>query len=542
MNKTTIITQIKYLIVTMLLLPAVSAAICEATGAGACFYVATTGSDSNPGTFESPKASIEGADIAIRARGSNGPGSVIYVLPGVYYQNNVNWPNRITADGTAAFPITLKSYNYSDRAILDGSQNPATRSGGWQVLSFNGPDFYIIQNFELRNGPKGTYGNIHNSIIENLTVHDIYNRGVDNPAGIEMTASPMNNTIRNNLVFNVRPNDTNNNHTNAACIMIFSGNNNTVHNNELYNCNSGLYYKHHPTVSAAQQNAPSNASYHPGPYNFTAYRNYVHDVWGNGISIGTSGAHVYENIVEDSQWGIRVGFGDACRRNNGCRYNEVYHNTLYNMSSNAGGVPPRTSSAIQLRWQEPIENAAYNTTVRDNLFINVSSGIDLADYTSVNYLNYNCHEQDKIRKPYDPAIFANDMYNSQPGTLADYQVNGLEQQAVITVDTVRDAAGGDFRLTGTSPCRNAASDGTHMGAWISDNPGYFIGLYDALPEPYAGGPGDLNGDRTVNFLDVQKVLDDFGRAGSGITGDINSDSVVDVFDLTAVVKYWGTGY
>jgi hypothetical protein len=526
----------------LLVIPFTTGATCEATGNGACFYVATTGSDSNNGSFESPKASIEGADIAVRARAANAPGSIIYVMPGVYYQNNAAWPNRITADGTATNPIILTSYNLSDIAILDGNQNTATRSGGWQVLAFNDPVFYNIRNLELRNGPKGTYGTIQNSIIENLTVHDIYNRGVDNPAGIELTGTSENNTIRNNRVYNVRHNDTL--HHNAACIMIFSGNNNTIHNNELYFCNSGIYHKHHQTINARQKDI--NSYFSPGPYYLTIYRNYVHDIAINGISLGSSSAHVYENIVAHAQWGFRIGYGDACRRNmdTGCMDNNIYHNTVYNISSYAGGTPARTSSAIQLVWRDSIsKDLSFNTTLRDNLIINVSSALDLPNYSIAKYLDYNCYELDRVRMPYDPAIMANDMYNSRPGTLADYQANGFDLQSIITSDTVVNAAQGDFRLSATSPCKGAASDGLDIGAWTSSNPSYTIGLYDMLPAVYNAGAGDVNKDRTVDFADLITVLVDWGKGSSfNANSDINSDNTINLFDLVLITRNWGNQY
>jgi subtilisin family serine protease len=54
-------------------------------------------------------------------------------------------------------------------------------------------------------------------------------------------------------------------------------------------------------------------------------------------------------------------------------------------------------------------------------------------------------------------------------------------------------------------------------------------------------PGDADGNRTINFLDISSVLSNFGNTGAvGIPGDANRDGVVNLVDITAVLAAFGT--
>ena len=50
-------------------------------------------------------------------------------------------------------------------------------------------------------------------------------------------------------------------------------------------------------------------------------------------------------------------------------------------------------------------------------------------------------------------------------------------------------------------------------------------------------PADVNGDGTVNVLDLLEVLAAWGA--TGCPEDINGDGVVDVLDLLEVLAAWG---
>ncbi|MBX3351571.1 MAG: hypothetical protein KF684_01445 [Phycisphaeraceae bacterium] len=52
-------------------------------------------------------------------------------------------------------------------------------------------------------------------------------------------------------------------------------------------------------------------------------------------------------------------------------------------------------------------------------------------------------------------------------------------------------------------------------------------------------PGDTNGDRIINFSDLNAVLSTFGQSGAGIPGDVNGDGVVNFSDLNIVLSNFG---
>lgn len=55
--------------------------------------------------------------------------------------------------------------------------------------------------------------------------------------------------------------------------------------------------------------------------------------------------------------------------------------------------------------------------------------------------------------------------------------------------------------------------------------------------PACGCPGDSNGDHSVNFSDITRILSNFGSLGA--TGDANADCVVNFADVTSVLSNFG---
>ena len=76
---------------------------------GASFFVATSGSDNNPGSLGSPWRTIQHAANSVSA------GATVYVMGGVYNES-VNFP----ASGTASAPITFQNYS-GQTAVIDGT-------------------------------------------------------------------------------------------------------------------------------------------------------------------------------------------------------------------------------------------------------------------------------------------------------------------------------------------------------------------------------------------------------------------------------------
>jgi len=159
--------RIRILIVCLL---AVLAATAFATQSGKIYYVATNGSDTNPGTQAEPWLTISHAAKVARA------GATVYVMGGVYNEI-VNFPHS----GTAAAPIVFQSYP-GQTAVIDGTG--LTVAGTEGLITIVGARSYIVvSGFELRNlstksadaVPCGVWITGHGTgikILNNL-IHDI---------------------------------------------------------------------------------------------------------------------------------------------------------------------------------------------------------------------------------------------------------------------------------------------------------------------------------------------------------------------------------
>jgi hypothetical protein len=52
-------------------------------------------------------------------------------------------------------------------------------------------------------------------------------------------------------------------------------------------------------------------------------------------------------------------------------------------------------------------------------------------------------------------------------------------------------------------------------------------------------PGDLNDNKIVNIDDLNMLLDNFGKSGTGLVGDINNNGIVNIDDLNMLLDYFG---
>ncbi len=79
------------------------------------------------------------------------------------------------------------------------------------------------------------------------------------------------------------------------------------------------------------------------------------------------------------------------------------------------------------------------------------------------------------------------------------------------------------------------------GRWIAgegvDQDGLYAGWVARLGSPCFG---DTNGDRAINFADLNAVLNDFGASASGLPGDVDADGAVTFADLNAALANFGT--
>jgi hypothetical protein len=198
---------------------------------GTTYYVATNGSDGNPGTLAAPWLTIQHAATTATA------GATVYVMGGVYNQI-VTFPNS----GTLGSPITFQSYP-GQTAIIDGTGLAVSGTTG--LVTISGIRSYItISGFEIRNlsttktsgVPCGVWitGSGTGVQIQNNLIHNIVSPGKGNGCGLfayGTTQAPITGLIVNgNELYDLQ--------TGESESMTFNGNvtnfqitNNLVHDN-----------------------------------------------------------------------------------------------------------------------------------------------------------------------------------------------------------------------------------------------------------------------------------------------------------------------
>lgn len=136
----------------------------------ATYYVATTGSNSNPGTQSNPWKTVAHAVNTMVA------GDTTYVRGGVYNEGLI----RFKKSGTAAAPIKLLNYP-GESPIIDFRDKTAfhrilvSHASGTNVAM----GWITIQGFEIRNGYDGIkFYNLHDSVIQLNWIHDSLTNGI----------------------------------------------------------------------------------------------------------------------------------------------------------------------------------------------------------------------------------------------------------------------------------------------------------------------------------------------------------------------------
>lgn len=242
------------------------------------YYVATTGSDKNPGTINRPWKTLQHAADVVK------PGSVVYVRGGVYHQKL-----KITRSGSkAAGPITFASYP-SETAVLDGTGLSVgdTDEG---LIDIHDASYIKIKGFDIRNFTTSKRGHV--------------------PVGILVHGSGSHISLLDNKVHaikNTAEPDSNLNGRDAHGIAVYgteapaSINHIVIKGNELYNL-----------VLGSSESLVVNGNVN----NFSIIGNKVHD--NDNIGIDAIG---YEGTSPDPAYDY-------------ARNGKIIGNTVYNISSN----------------------------------------------------------------------------------------------------------------------------------------------------------------------------------------------------------------
>lgn len=480
------------------------------SAAGTEYYVATDGSDSNPGTMSAPWKTLQ------HAAEEADPGSMIYVRGGVYNQKL-----KITRSGTASQgPITFKNYG-SEKAIIDGTGLSVNGIEG--LVELTNANYITIQGLEVRNYtttssnavPVGIYVQGSGGFI-NLTnnkIHDI--KSTVTPTGSDLlgrdahgiavygTKAPESLhdiTIHGNELYNlilgssetlvlngnvdtfkVTDNLIHDNDNIGIDIIGFEGTapeeaydqarNGLVKGNRVYNISSNnnpSYGKKLPNNSNA-----AGGIYVDGGKDSIIEQNYSYN---NDIGIeiasehagkSTSSITIRSNVVHNNQLtGIAMGGYDDER---GSTVNcKIVNNTVYNNDLLGEG-----SGQLYVQYD------AKNNVIKNNIFVASSTGVLIYnEYTknSGNVVDYNLY--------FSPGGSTDAFWtwkNKDYAGFSAYQAGtGNDAHSLFKDPAFVNASGGDFHLQSSSPAIDAGS---------TDNA--IIGTQDIDGEPRVQG-ADVN--------------------------------------------------
>ena len=109
--------------------------------------------------------------------------------------------------------------------------------------------------------------------------------------------------------------------------------------------------------------------------------------------------------------------------------------------------------------------------------------------------------------------------------------------SAVTITTV--ALPGGSSAVGSFTMASFYGQATMLTRLTADNfiesPGYLC-----IESGDLGIPGDLNGDRHVNGIDLAIILGSWGPcASTNFAADINGDSIINGVDLAIVLSSWG---
>ncbi len=376
---------------------------CGAPTDHVCWYVSTSGNNSNPGTRTSPLRTIPcGADKA-------GPGDWVVVLAGAYSHsqrsddycdNTANTSGKlvcVTKGGTSAsLPVVFVS-DVKWGAVLDGGNNTlsegwhfydGTQSGACENVASTSADYITVQCFEIKGFSEtgfSNYGGGHNLDFVQNHIHDIGRQCTDSSTGRDgIFLGSSNVTVERNLIHDVgrfAPGEnscslsSNNFEANDHGVYVGKGqatmsSNITVQNNVFYNIEHGfgvqIYNGSNTTVNLL--NVMNNTFGFANP-------------WRNGqivVSVPVTSSSIENNIFYQGKTAaIYFSPATVCSSPNVCSLT-----IKNNMSSNLWGVDsngvqdPTISGVTVAGNQENTDPLLYSPAIYDFHLTRNSTAID----------------------------------------------------------------------------------------------------------------------------------------------------------------------
>ncbi|QWF71645.1 right-handed parallel beta-helix repeat-containing protein [Methylomonas paludis] len=294
-------------------MPQLSLATCST------YYVATNGSDSNPGTLTRPWKTIATSGYKIKAC------DTLYVRGGTYKEYAIN----LLQNSTAANPTRVLAYP-GESPVLDAS----TLTPGLYDAFFNlSGQYIVVSGFEVRNGGTGIYLSGNYTTVSNLIVHNVQ--------GIGILAKGDYSVVQNCTVYQTS----------------------LIHYNYLIgNGGSAMW----GTGISAARNPVTGITQHA-----TLTGNTVYNVWGEGLSTyEASGTIISNNVVYDN-WAENTYISDAT--------NVIFKdNLVYNTNNNVVG---KKANLLSLADEVSSVPRSTNNAVINNMFLN--GNVDLFSWTLV---------------------------------------------------------------------------------------------------------------------------------------------------------------
>jgi parallel beta-helix repeat protein len=195
--------------------------------AATIYYVATNGSDSNPGTQNQPFATLTQAATKVAA------GDTVYVRQGTFTFSSTQYIGSV---GTSSEPITYQPYPGEEgKVILDGKKMPDANS----VVNVAG-EYNVFKNFEIQNSKFigiVSWGGKNIKILNN-TIHDSYKDAIFVGKSSDFTSTTDilidGNTAYNNALINRDSNGNSIGSNYPAIIDSYGASNVTITNNRVY--------------------------------------------------------------------------------------------------------------------------------------------------------------------------------------------------------------------------------------------------------------------------------------------------------------------
>ena len=187
-----------------------------------------------------------------------------------------------------------------------------------------------------------------------------------------------------------------------------------------------------------------------------------------------------------------------------------------------------TSSTVDGHLFSPTVAVSPTQTYVFNNFVNVTSSTGQVNFIVDEYNSSGTWISDKYYAGITGSTTAN---NVQVGNVNFDYVPTSSSVALVRLQVIASGAG----LT-------AYYDNAQMFPESDAGSGVPSNLTGSTttPPPTTTTPGDLNGDGTVNILDLSILLTNWGKTGAtAAQGDLNSDGTVNALDLSILLTNWG---